>query len=112
MKKEKTSKWDAANHLETETDMVAYVEAALEENDPLLLAAVLEDIARAKIAKRARIATRSIRKQAHRDGLDTMTAEEIDEIVRKARAERKIYEIIGIAQAINKIRNGWFHQVL
>ena len=48
MKKEHTSTWDAAEHLEHEDDMAAYLEAALEENDPALIAAALGDIARAK----------------------------------------------------------------
>lgn len=48
MKKERTSIWDAADHLKTHADMEAYLEAALEENDPALIAAALGDIARAK----------------------------------------------------------------
>jgi len=32
--KNKTKIWDAAEYLETEEDMAAYLEAALEENDP------------------------------------------------------------------------------
>ncbi len=40
--------WDAAEHLETEADMAAYLEAALEEGDPAIITAVLSDIARAK----------------------------------------------------------------
>ena len=36
--------WDAVKHLETEEDMVAYLEAAIEENDPILIAAGLGDI--------------------------------------------------------------------
>ena len=48
MKKEHTSTWDAAEHLGDEEDMAAYLEAALEENDPALIAAALGDIARAK----------------------------------------------------------------
>ena len=44
----KTTKWDPVDHFETEMDMVAYLEAALEENDAALLAAALGDIARAK----------------------------------------------------------------
>jgi probable addiction module antidote protein len=40
--------WDAAEHLETEADMIAFLEAALEEDEPQLVAAVLEDIARAR----------------------------------------------------------------
>lgn len=43
-----TRPWDAAEHLETEEDMVAYLEAALAEGDASLVAAALGDIARAK----------------------------------------------------------------
>ena len=43
-----TRPWDAAEHLETEEDMVAYLDAALEDGDPALIVAVLGDIARAK----------------------------------------------------------------
>jgi probable addiction module antidote protein len=46
--KEKTSLWDPAEHLETEEDMAFYLEAALEEDDPAVIAAALGDIARAK----------------------------------------------------------------
>jgi probable addiction module antidote protein len=48
MKVEKTTLWDAAENLENEEDMVAYLEAALEQNDPSLIATALGDIARAK----------------------------------------------------------------
>ncbi|MCY3806307.1 MAG: putative addiction module antidote protein [bacterium] len=48
MKGTETRPWDAAEHLETSEDMVAYLEAALEQGDPKLVAAVLGDIARAK----------------------------------------------------------------
>jgi probable addiction module antidote protein len=48
MPKTKTIPWDAAQHLETEEDMAAFLEAALEEGDPALVAAALGDIARAK----------------------------------------------------------------
>lgn len=44
----KTTAWDPAAHLETEADMAAYLEAALEDGDPALFAAALGDIARAK----------------------------------------------------------------
>ena len=43
-----TRPWDAADHLETQDDVVAYLEAAFEEGDPSLIAAALGDIARAK----------------------------------------------------------------
>lgn len=40
------TKWDAADDIKTEEDMVLYLEACLKENDPVLLAAALGDIAR------------------------------------------------------------------
>jgi len=43
-----TTPWDPVDHLKTEEDMVAYLEAALAEADPALVAAALGDIARAK----------------------------------------------------------------
>jgi len=48
MTKLQTFAWDAADHLDTKEDMAAYLEAALEEGDPQLIAAVLGDIARAR----------------------------------------------------------------
>jgi len=48
MPKTKTIPWDPVQHLETESDMAAYLESALEEADPALIAAALGDIARAK----------------------------------------------------------------
>ncbi|MBI2298864.1 MAG: putative addiction module antidote protein [Armatimonadetes bacterium] len=45
MPRTETQPWDAAEYLETEEDMAAYLEAALEEGDPALVAAVLGDIA-------------------------------------------------------------------
>ena len=40
--------FDVARYLTTEEDMVAYLEAAFEENDPAVVVAALGDIARAK----------------------------------------------------------------
>jgi probable addiction module antidote protein len=72
MKKEKTSVWDAAEHLKTDADMAAYLEAALEENDPGLITAALGDIARAKgmtqIAKKAGLGRESLYKALSVDG--------------------------------------------
>lgn len=48
MARTKTKPFDAADYLKTEEDMVAYLEAALEEDDPRVVAAALGDIARAK----------------------------------------------------------------
>ena len=47
-RKTKTYPWDAVDHLHTEEERIAYLDAALEEDDPLLVAAVLDDIARSK----------------------------------------------------------------
>jgi probable addiction module antidote protein len=66
MAKTVTTAWDPADHLETEDDMVAYLEAALEEGDPALVAAALGDIARAKgmtqVAKDAGLGRESLYK--------------------------------------------------
>ena len=48
MEKIVTRPWDPAEHLKTQEDIVAYLEAALEDGDSQLIAAVLGDIARAK----------------------------------------------------------------
>lgn len=48
MTKTVTMPWDPADHFRTDEDMAAYLEAALEEGDPNLVAAALGDIARAK----------------------------------------------------------------
>lgn len=47
-RKLKTRPWDAVEHLVTQEDMAAYLEAALEQGDPALVTAALGDIARAK----------------------------------------------------------------
>ena len=43
-----TRSWDAVERLKTQEDIVAYLEAALEDGDRKIIAAALEDIARAK----------------------------------------------------------------
>ncbi len=48
MAKTKILPWDPAEHLETEEDMAIYLEAALEDGEPALVAAALGDIARAR----------------------------------------------------------------
>ena len=68
----RTKKWDAADHLKTNEDMVAYLEAALEESDPALVAAALGDIARAKgmtdIAREAGLGRESLYKALSPEG--------------------------------------------
>ena len=48
MAKTQTRPWDPAEHLETEEDMVAYLNVALEDDDLSLIMAALGDIARAR----------------------------------------------------------------
>ncbi|MFC1544384.1 addiction module antidote protein [Gemmatimonadota bacterium] len=72
MAKTKTRAWDAAEHLESDQDMAAYLEAALEEGDPSLVAAALGDIARAKgmteIAREAGLGRESLYKALSPEG--------------------------------------------
>jgi len=72
MSREKTSSWDVTEHLETEEDMAAYLEAALEGNDPSLIAAALGDIAKAKgmsqIAKQTGLGRESLYKALSPEG--------------------------------------------
>jgi probable addiction module antidote protein len=46
--KAKIQRWDVAAHLNSEEEIVACLEAALEDGDPTLVAAALADIARAR----------------------------------------------------------------
>ncbi len=48
MNKTRTRPWDPAEHLETEEDMAAYLNVALEEDDLGLILATLLDIARVR----------------------------------------------------------------
>ena len=68
----RTRPWDAVDYLETEEDIVAYLEAALDEGDPALIAAALGDIARAKgmttVAADAGLGRESLYKALSPDG--------------------------------------------
>lgn len=72
MKKITTSLWDASDHLNSKEDIIAYLEAALEDGDPSLISAVLGDIARAKgmtkIAQQAGLGRESLYKALSHDG--------------------------------------------
>jgi probable addiction module antidote protein len=67
-----TRPWDLADHLESDEDMAAYLEAALEDGDPALVAAVLGDIARARgmtqVARAAGLGRESLYKALSPDG--------------------------------------------
>lgn len=43
-----TRPWDAAEHLDSKEMILAYLEAVFEDGDPALIAAALNDVARAK----------------------------------------------------------------
>lgn len=72
MAKVKTKRWDPAEHLDSEEDMAAYLEAALEDGDPALIAAALGDIARAQgmsqIARKTGLGRESLYKALSPDG--------------------------------------------
>ncbi|MGC3984182.1 MAG: putative addiction module antidote protein [Pseudorhodoferax sp.] len=44
----KTRPFDAAHYLRDEADMAAYLQAAIDDGDPVLLAAALGDVAKAR----------------------------------------------------------------
>jgi probable addiction module antidote protein len=70
--KVETTIWDPAEHINTKEDVIAYLEAALEENDTALLFAVIGDIARSKgmsqIAKDLNLARESLYRSLSSDG--------------------------------------------
>jgi probable addiction module antidote protein len=72
MAKEKVTAWDPTEFLGDEKKMALYLEAALEENDPALIAAALGDIAKAKgmteIAKETGLGRESLYKALSTDG--------------------------------------------
>ena len=72
MPRPETRPWDAAEYLESEQDMLAYLEAALEENDAALFAAALGDIARAKgmtvVARETGLGRESLYKALSQEG--------------------------------------------
>lgn len=69
----RTRRWDAAEHLKTDADRAALVEAALEDGDPALVVAALGDIARShdmtEIARQTGLGRESLYKALSRDGI-------------------------------------------
>ncbi|BBT80513.1 hypothetical protein BSP75_14075 [Aeromonas sp. YN13HZO-058] len=53
-KPEQWSRFDAVDGLATEADMVAYLQAALEDGDPALLTAAFDDVERARAKLRGK----------------------------------------------------------
>ena len=72
MAKTITTRWDAADHLNDDEDVTAYIEAALEDGDHRVIAAALGDIARAKgmsqVAREADLGRESLYKSLSSDG--------------------------------------------
>ena len=74
MKKDKlrTTKWDAVDYLKTDEDMANYLEAAMEDGHPAVIATAIGNIARAKgmtqIARKAGIGRVSLYKALSPDG--------------------------------------------
>jgi probable addiction module antidote protein len=68
----KTYPWDPAEHIKTEKDVVAYLDAALEDGDPAVVASILGYIARskgmAKIAKKTGLGRESLYKSLSKGG--------------------------------------------
>ncbi len=66
MGKTKTKRWDAADHLKSKSEAIAYLEAAFEDGDSGVVAAALGDIARAKgmttVARQAGLGRESLYK--------------------------------------------------
>jgi probable addiction module antidote protein len=64
--KTQTRKFDAARYLKKERDVIAYLESALKDGDPSVIAAALGDIARARgmslVARKARLGRESLYK--------------------------------------------------
>jgi len=66
------TKWDPADHLRTEAEMVAYLDAAFDDGDPGVISAALGDIARAKgmteVAREAGLGRESLYKALAANG--------------------------------------------
>jgi probable addiction module antidote protein len=68
----KTIPWDSAAYLKTDEDIARYLEAVFEDGDPILVAAALGDVARAKgmseIAQAAGLGRESLYKALSPEG--------------------------------------------
>lgn len=68
----KTTPWDASEHLGSEEEVFAYINAAFEDGDPALVTAALGDVARARgmtqIAKAAGVSRESLYRALSAEG--------------------------------------------
>jgi probable addiction module antidote protein len=71
-RRSRTSRWDAADHLGTPASRLAYLEVALADGDPSLVAAALGDIARAsgmaELARKTGLGRESLYKALSENG--------------------------------------------
>ena len=76
MAKTKTRPYDAAEYLETEDDMAAYLQAALEDGDPALVIHALGNIAHARgmsqIARQTGSAARTFTRRCRPKGIRSL----------------------------------------
>lgn len=67
-----TTKWDAAEHLDSPKAIAAYIDAAMEDGDPIVISAALGDVARAmgmsQIAKDTGLSRESLYRALSTDG--------------------------------------------
>ncbi len=68
----KTTKWDVVDYLKTDEDMAEYLEAAMEDGHPVVIATAIGNIARAKgmtqVARKAGIGRVSLYKALSPEG--------------------------------------------
>jgi probable addiction module antidote protein len=77
----KTTPFDAASYLQTEEDILYYLEAAMEGNDPKHIASALGDVARSQgmseIARKAKVGRQALYAALSENGnptLETLTS--------------------------------------
>ncbi|MDW6022741.1 putative addiction module antidote protein [Mesorhizobium sp. BAC0120] len=67
-----TTRWDPSEHLDSDEAIAAYLEAAFEDGDPKLIAAVLGDVAKARgmteISKKAGVSRESLYRALSKEG--------------------------------------------
>jgi probable addiction module antidote protein len=104
MTRTKTKKWDPAKHLDTTERIVAYLDAALEDSDPAVVAAALGDVARAKgmseVAADARLGRESLYKALSQDGNP-----EFGTILRVIKALRLRLSVLPTREPVRRKRN-------
>ena len=76
MEKVTFSNWDVKDHLKTPEARAAYIEAAIEENDPEFLTVALGDVAKAegmsKVARKAKVGRENLYRAFAPGGNPTM----------------------------------------